>query len=418
MIMKYGLAEFLLWMPLACLVMSCRLQADVVGQWMEAARAANAEILQAKARYEAAAARLPQARSLPDPQVEFRVMGDDFDNFSRRVMFTQRFPWAGTLGQRESTASLQARAAWHESQAVELDVMTRLRSLSLEVAYLQKEYAIMSDIAKRLHKLLDSLYQSSRGGNDNTALLQTEVQAGLITDDLAALNEKITRQAIMIGELIGRPVATSELAELKTPSDPATLPETSSLHQHLQTTNPTLKKLENLREAARLGVRLARLDTYPEIMLGAGYNQINPPSSGKENGEMNEAMLTLAVSLPLWHDKNRAKQAEAMALLAAAIRSHESAARSLHAKLDALLSDGRDATRRAHLFKNQLLPKSRQALEAVEASYRSGQSSLEDVFDATKQLLETEKTYWRTLTDSHQIRIEIDSLVGNAMQSH
>jgi outer membrane protein TolC len=104
-------------------------------------------------------------------------------------------------------------------------------------------------------------------------------------------------------------------------------------------------------------------------------------------------------------------------MLEAAMQEREGASRMLRARLETLLSRGRDAGRRATLFQDKQLPKARQSHEAVEASYRAGRASLLDVFDSRRRLLETETGYWRALADQHSNQAEIDALFVTEIQA-
>jgi len=95
---------------IACLMalLAPSLRAGVVDDWTADAMEQNPGLLKGRAELRAALARVPQAGALPDPGVEFETMGTDAVGSSQRVLLGQAFPWPGTLGQRESAASLQA----------------------------------------------------------------------------------------------------------------------------------------------------------------------------------------------------------------------------------------------------------------------------------------------------------------------
>ena len=393
------------------------LHADVVNEWMVAARKHNADILKARAEYQAALAKVPQAKSLPDPMVEMRTMGGNLVDSNQRIMLSQAFPWPGTLGQRESASSFQARAYWHQIQAIELQVAARIRALAAEIGYLKKESGLIKENVDLFAKQIDFLDQRARGGGEVTELVRTEIETSLLKDGLAAVQENLARQKALLEELIGRSVTAKELAAVAPPSSVAIIPDLSSLLPKLEFTNPTLQALDSSIDAARVGIRLARLESYPEFALAAGYNSLNVPGMVGGRERMSEGMITFRISLPIWGEKNKGRRDEATAMLESASQTREATSRMLRAQLETLLSRGRDAARRAGLFSDDLLPKSRQAHESVEASYRAGKASLLDVFDSRRRLLETETGFWRAVTESHAIRAEIDALFGTSIQT-
>lgn len=392
------------------------LHADVVPAWIAAAREENSKIQQGKAELKAALARVPQAKSLPDPAIEFEVMGENSFGAEQTVRLAQAFPWPGTLGQRESSASLQARAYWHEVQNLELAVASRVRAIAVEIAFLRKEASLVRENLKLFKKQEDFLEQVSRGGGEVSDLVRVEMESGLLGDELAKIDEMVEREKAELEAIIGRPIADSEINQVAMPSRSVRQEKTETLAARLEATNPMLQALSSRVEAARAGVSLARLETHPEFMVSAGYRRVNEPGMGGNGEWMNEAVVMVSISLPIWGEKNSGKRDEASAMLEVTDQERENTARMLRSRLKTLLSRGRDATRRAKLFHDQLLPKARQSHETVEASYRADRANLLDVFESRRRLLETETGYWRAVADQHINRAEIDALFGTEIQ--
>lgn len=393
------------------------LHADVVPAWIATAREKNSEIQKGKAELKAALARVPQAKSLPDPAIEFEAMGENSFGAEQTVRLAQAFPWPGTLGQRESSASLQARAYWHEVQNLELAVASRIRAIAVEVAYLKKEASLVRENLQLFKKQEDFLEQMSRGGGEVSDLVRVEMESGLLGDELAKIDEMVEREKAELEAIIGHPIADSEIGQVVMPSRSVHTDKTEIFVARLEATNPMLQALSSRVEAARAGVSLARLETYPEFMVSAGYRRVNEPGMEGNSEWMNEAVVMFSISLPIWGEKNSGKRDEASAMLEVAVREKENASRMLRSRLEILLSRGRDATRRAKLFQDQLLPKARQSHETVEASYRANKASLLDVFESRRRLLETETGYWRAVADQYINRAEIEALFGTEIQT-
>lgn len=405
---------FLYSITTACLiaVFTPTLRADVVDDWTAAAMEQNPGLLKSRAELRAALARVPQAGALPDPGVEFETMGADGVGSSQRVLLGQAFPWPGTLGQRESVASLQARAYWHEVQAMELAIAARIRTIAAEIAYLQRESQLVQENRDLYTKQEAFLEQASRGGGAVSELVRVEMESGLLDDDHARIGESIARQQAELEALVGRPVTSAEIARVTVQNQPSAPAPLERLIARLETANPLLQAMEARIRAAEAGVRLARLETYPDFMLQGGYRRVNAAAMRGGSDWQNEAVVMFSVSIPIWGGKNEGKREEATAMLEQAQAEREEMALMLRAELRTLLSRSRDAARRAGLFEGQLLPKARQALETVEASYRSDQASLLDLFEARRQLLDTETNYWRAVTTQHIVNAELDALFG------
>jgi outer membrane protein, heavy metal efflux system len=394
----------------------CPASADPVAQWVQSSRGNNAEILKARAEFRAALAKVPQAKSLPDPAIELETMGADSIGAEQTVRLAQAFPWPGTLGRRGSEASLQARAYWHEVQQLELAMASRVRVLATEIAYLQREKSLVAQNLELFKKQEEYLEQATRGGAEVSDLVRVEMESGLLADELARIDEMIVREAAELEAIIGRKVAPAEIARLAMPTGVNSPRESKRPAVMLEAANPGLQALALRVEAARAGLSLARLETLPEFMVGAGYRRVDEPGMGGGREWMNEAVVMISVSLPIWGAKNQGRRDEAAAMVEAAQSEHLNASRMLRARFETLMSRGRDARRRAGLYQDKLLPKARQAHEAVEASYRAGRAGLLDVFASRRALLETETGYWRAVADSRINEAEISALFGTEIQ--
>jgi outer membrane protein TolC len=420
------------------LIHVARASEDPVADLIGSARANNPDILRAHAALDAALARVPQAASLPNPEIILDYMGNQPLGSAQSVRLAQAFPWPGTLGQRKSATSLQARAYWHEVQDLELQVAARIHSLCVEYAYLRKESALIQKTLDLFQSQLEFLEQASRGGAGIAELLRVETEVALMNDDRFRIQEALHRETALLESLIGMPVPPGTLRRLELlspPPDPepaatSTLFTPNSLAigwtnnpefsiDALRRRNPRLQSLVNRVEASKAGVALARLETRPELMIGAGYRYAIDPamSMGGRREFMNEAVVMFSVSIPLWREKNRGIRDEAAAMLVMAQQEEEAVHRTLVAQYETLLSRQRDALRRARLYQDPLLLKAQQAHETSEAGYRSGTVRLPDLLDARRKLLEIETGYWRAIADIYIYQAELNALFGTEIQS-
>lgn len=386
-------------------------RAAVLDELLAAARDGNPDVLRARAAWQAAQARVPQAAALDDPSLSAETMGGDLVDGEQTFRVSQAFPWPGTLAARESVASREARALEQELRAVELAVAARLRAVAAEYAYLAKEAQLVARNLDLYRKQTDILEQAARAGGDVSALPRVEIESGMLEDDLARIAEERRREAAELEALVGSPLDRSRLEALALAAPDAAVPDADELAAALRRHNPALRAHAGRIAAATSGVELARLEARPEWMADAGYRRVAVMEDG-DSDFMNEGVLMLTMTVPLWSGKNQARRDEAAALLEAARHERDATRRELEARLAAQLSRHRDAARRATLFRGRLMPKAQQAQEAVEAAYRAGSASLLDLFTERRRVLETETGYWRALADLEISAARIDALVG------
>jgi outer membrane protein TolC len=386
-------------------------RADVLDDLLATALTHNPDVLRARAELQSALARVPQAAALPNPSLSAETMGSDLIDGEQTFRLSQSFPWPGTRGERESAASRKARAFRHEVHAIELEVAARVRAIAAEYAYLQKESGLVGRNLQLFRKQEDFLEQAARSGGDVSELPRVEIESGMLEDDLARLDEERLREAAELEALVGQPIDRSRLAalDLMPPATPER--DATALAAELRRRNPTLLALASRVDAAEAGVEIARLEAWPEWMVDAGYRRVSE-SGGGETETMNEAVLMLSMTLPLWSAKNQGQRDEAGAMLEAARREYDAAVRMREAELGVVLSRERDALRRVTLYRDRLMPKALQSHDAVETAYRAGNAGLLDLFSERRRLLETETRHWRALADLHVSQAKIDALFG------
>lgn len=401
-----------IWIMLAILVPAAAPgRAAVLDELLEAARQGNPDVQRARAEWRAAQARVPQAAALADPSLSAETMGGDLIDGEQTFRVSQALPWPGTLAARESVASREARALGHELRAVELAVAARVRAVAAEYAYLGEEARLVGRNLDLYRKQTDILEQGARAGGDVSELPRVEIESGMLEDDLARIAEERRREAAELEALVGSPLDRSRLEALALAAPDSAEPDAGELAAALRRRNPELRAHAGRIAAAASGIELARLEARPEWMADAGYRRVAVMEDG-DSAFMNEGVLMLTMTVPLWSGKNKARRDEAAAMLEAARHERDATRRELEAQLEAQLSRRRDAARRAILFRDRLMPKAQQAQEAVETAYRAGSASLLDLFSERRRVLETETGYWRALADLAISTARIDVLVG------
>lgn len=392
------------------------LNAVTLRELTEIARLNNADILSAKAAYDAAIAKVPQAKSLPNPELEFETMGANRNNFSQSVRVAQMFPWPGTLSARESAAALQAKALWHQAQAVELAIVAELRRIMAELAYLEEKAALVRENRDLYKKQLAYLEQSVRGGGALSDLLRVEIEASILEDELAGIAEMQQRELAELSAIAGAPLSLENTQLSGLPVMDSKQRDRITMHIALDSESPLIQAQDCQVEAAKSGVQLAKLETRPELMLSVGYRYSSTDGMGGRTESMNEGIAMFSITLPVWGEKNKGMKNEAKALLQKAEHDRESMLRMIKAKLDAALSRERDAFRRIQLYEETLLPKARQGHAEIENRHRTGILSLLDLLQSRRQLLDAEIGLKRAVADALASQAELDSFFGTTIE--
>jgi outer membrane protein TolC len=177
--------------------------------------------------------------------------------------------------------------------------------------------------------------------------------------------------------------------------------------------NPELLALQEEIERERINAEIARKDGYPDFTVGLAYTIIGERNdvSLEENGD--DAVLgTLSVNIPIWREKYDAGVREAMARRLAAAGRRGEAANRLASELQEALFEHEDARRRIALYRDTLIPKATESLQASLSSFEQGQSDYLDLVDTQRTLLEFQLAIERSLVDRATSAARIERIVG------
>ena len=376
---------------------------------IRAAAERSPELRAAHHNWRAAVARVPQARSLPDPELGYGYFVQRMDT-RQQFRLTQMFPWFGTLDLRESAAGEEAAAAALRLEATALRVVAEVRRTYAEYAYVERAVVLVRenrDLVRDLESVVRRRYEAGDTGQADVLRLQMEREA--LSDRLRSLEDRRRSARAAVNVAAGRPAA----AELEPPED-LPRPEVPDLTQRSVEEwlrdNPELLALGRETRGAREQSRLARNENRPDFMLGVEYMD-NP-------GGMDDAWMGMvSVSLPVWRERNRARIDEARARENALREEHAGLALRLEGDLEEAFYRMRDADRQWHLFENELIPRARQSLNVLRAGYRAGREDFLDLLEAQRSVLEQELSRERAAADLFQRVAEWERLTGRPVEA-
>ncbi len=371
-------------------------------------------------RWRAAVERIPQVTALPDPRFTYRYYIDEVETRvgpqEQSFSVAQMFPWFGKLKLRGDVATEAAFAAQQRYEAAKLNLFYRIADAYYEYYYLARAIAVverMRDLMERLEGVARSRYKVGAAGYP--AIIRAQVEIGKLEDRLRTLTDLRGPIVARLNAALNRPMA----APLPWPQ---TVPQTQiaasdeEVLAWLAEASPELTALDH--EVARQGYRmaLAAKDYYPDVTLGLTYIDTGSalmPSTPDDSKDPLIAMVS--VNVPLWRQKYRAAKREAAAKHRSALRIRGDRTNLLSAKAKMVLFKLRDAERKVDLFRDTLLPKARQSLNATETAFSAGKGTFLDLVDSERVLLEFALSHERALADRAQRLEELEMLVGRRM---
>ena len=161
--------------------------------------------------------------------------------------------------------------------------------------------------------------------------------------------------------------------------------------------------------AAKSRIELAKKNFYPDIGVGVEWTEFE--RSGGMSGRDSVALM-FQINLPLWRDSYGAGQRQAQAMAMSIEQEKIDKENSLLAKAAQSYYDYDDSIRRIRLYRDTLIPKGKELLQASETAYKAGTIDFLSLIDSQRLLLDYYLSYQRALADNRQKLAELEMLAG------
>jgi len=376
-----------------------------------------------KARFyawKAAVADIAKAKSLDDPQLTFKTFIEEVETRVGPQKYgygiSQKFPFFGKRWTHGGIATDVSRQHYAAYQKTKLDLFYQITDAYLEYWYLHTSIAVTKENEKllsRLEKVAQDKFRGSQQSNQD--LLKVQVELGKIANDLLSLEDYKVPLVARLNALLHREADTFiGVPELDT-FRYAELSSEEVLYKALAENNPDIEKANRRIEETHKKVRLAKLDYFPDISLGVDYIHVDDgPLNVADNGD--DAMAVMVkVNVPLWFQKQAGQLVSAKSHKRSAHAAHGQLMRDLASQLQLLYFKLRDAEREIRLYKDALIPKTEQSVDAAEISYKSGSIDFLSLIEAERELLNFRLSYYRAMRDYEQTRAELEMILGQSL---
>lgn len=374
----------------------------------------NPDLLAAKKRWEAAKARIPQARSPEDPVIGLtferiprgtlkinKTMPDD-----RMLSMSQAIPFFGKLSLKGKIALVESQIAASEYKQKELDLINELKNsyYGLFMNYKEIELSRLSlKFLEGIAKIAQAKY--SVGILSQEEVLKIHLEVARFNADIINLEQENQAKQTRINTLLNRdpeaplgiPVMTEETIAYG---------DIKSLYQGMLLNQPELVIFAYAIEKNKYAKSLAKRSLFPDIISGIVLRGIT-------SGPIGPWDLALSLSLPLWFwTKQRYEIKEAIANLEEAQAAYKGMQNKAFSQLKDLLAKIRISKNQIALYKDNLIPIIENTINSSLAAFRAGKGDMMALLDNQRMLVETRMKYYRVLVDYHTNSNDLERQVG------
>lgn len=372
----------------------------------------NPALAAAFARWRAAKEKVTQATSLPDPTMGYKYrFNPRGDNERQMVEAEQTLPWFGKLDLQGEAAAAAAEVERRKYEAVRLKVFSDLKTAWAEYYYIGKSIESIKDnvkLMKSFEEIATVRYQTSKVTQQD--LIRAQVELARLQNQLKSLNDLRGPSAAKINAILNRP-ADAEIGWPKELTRQDLRFDDSQLDDFLRDNWDLLAAQSEISRSSR-EIALARKGYSPDLAVGVEYSDRiamdNDPGKDAWTGKV-------SVNIPIWRQRLSAGVDEAYARHLAAVADRRDLANSLSADLKMAAYNYRDARRRIALYRDTLIPKENESIQALLRSYQAGTATYLEFIDAQRTLLEFRLSLQRAIADEATSLAKIEMLIGKEM---
>jgi len=375
------------------------------------ALAQNPAIQAAHHRWQAAQERAPQARALDDPEFKIELWNTpenlDVTRTDNTIFgLSQRFPFPGKLGLKESLAVKEAEMAAAQLRAKEREVAAQAKSAYYEVFLAHREIDVHHEqvaILKEFFEIANARFRVGKGAQMD--VLKASRELSMLANDLSVLEQQLETAKARLNILLNR-APQSPLGEPLEPVGPRARRTLEALQQTAVQNRPELRALD---------LDIARSETATALAHKQYYPDFNVTVSRFQNDGMRDGYGAMAtMSLPFFWTKPKydAGVREARANQDSAQAAFQSLKNQVLFEVKDFLVRAEAAEKVIALYKTTVIPQAQQTLESARINYRAAKVEFLTMLDAERALRDFQLEYYRSLTAFEQRTAELERAVG------
>jgi outer membrane protein TolC len=374
----------------------------------------NPEILSAEAKAASASERISQAASPADPMLSVGYQNGGFNGYTYgksqdswwTLSLAQTFPFPGKLSLQEDASVFEAQAEKATVETMKREVAGRVSEAYFDLFLAVKELDLIQSrkpLLAQLEKAALARYAAGAGPQEDVIMAQAEKYMLIEKEEMA--KRRVESIKAMLNRVVGRGASVPIGRPVETPATPFhyTLQE---LLDKANTQSSELIMQQRLILASDKKLSRSMKEAWPDVTLAASY-------FNRGNGFDDMWALTASVPLPIFYkSKQGAGIAEAAWNLAAARRELDSARFRIESDIRDNLAMVNASERVMELYKNALIPKARQDIDAALAQYSSGKMEAASALAKLKAPFDYELTSWQQYAEHEKAIVRIKVLTG------
>jgi len=381
----------------------------------------NPRISAARASADAALARVPGTRRLPDPRLQLATMNRQLPGFEfmptlgmNQVQLSQTFPIPGTgkLGLAGDVAQSRADAerAWVDESVWGQRARAAMSFYDLYQA--EGTLRVMNETLRLLEAVSGTVNGMYAVGEAKQAdVLRAQLELGEMAGQIAEMDAMRRTMSTRLNTVLNRP-PDAPTGTPVLPTFPDSIPPTDSLIGEALAARGMLRAGQDQVRAATAAEQLARRDIWPDLELGVIYG-VQPMSGG---GSDQMLSIMLGASVPIWAGSRQMKMRDETAAMRQMAEDDLEAMRAdTRGRVAELVAEMDRSRNLRTIFAATLLPQADATVQSARAAYQVGRVDFMTFLDAIMAVYGYRTQVIRLDTAQGRALAELEMVTGRAL---
>ena len=366
--------------------------------------------------WQAAKAKIPQVKALPDPYFNYTYtpgdLSDPFNPTEHKFSLMQMFPWFGKRNLMGKAENQKAIMAEQEYNFERYELYFQVKKAYYEYYYLGRMIKISRENLELVHYLEEVIrvkYETNLIAH--TDLMKVQIELAKQEENLSNLESMIAPTRAALNRLLNRPVDEPFSFPVAIEIKDLALTEEELIRQ-IYKYNSEMQAMQASINMAKEMSLLAKKERYPDLTFGLEYMLTNQNSMDDlADNNKDQVAFIIGFNLPIGWGRYGAMQREANNTLIKEQNKYDEKLNDLLAELKMIIFNYQDAVRKINLYQNSLIAKSEQSLNVTRQAFIAGNADYTDWVDAQRTYLEFQLAYEKALTDKAIALAELECLL-------
>lgn len=381
---------------------------------IDEALANNPQIQAAKARYEAAKARVRLLRTLEDPRLEYEYdkITADMDAVMngktapmRTFSVSQAVPFPTKLFSRRQAAEKEANSFEQEYKETERRVVQGLKNAFFTLFLSNKKIRLTEeslDLLKQFVEITEKRYSVNKATQADA--LRAQVEYSKFSNQLVLLEQEERIAESMVNAFLNR-AADAQIGTLEEKNDVSLeINEEEMLARALES-RPELSSFKEMVKKSEIDLSLAKQEYLPDFMFKYKREE--------RNGGAGSWAGMVGVTVPLWFwEKQNSFVKEAQANVEVARADYKATENTVLFETRSSFARFEAAKNLVKIYQTGVLPQAQAALETARRGYATDSLGFLDLLDSMRTLRTFQMEYFESLANLEIALADLERAVG------